>query len=63
MFYKKEECYADMYLSLTLGVIQEYDVALLVDYYKNLEHYECCQGIVEAYADYKKNNKTQKQES
>jgi len=51
-----------MYLSLTLGVIQEYDIALLVDYYKNLEHYECCQGIVEAYADYKKNNKTQKQE-
>jgi hypothetical protein len=62
MFYKKEECYTDMYLSLTLGVIQEYDIALLVDYYKNLEHYECCQGIVEAYADYKKNNKTQKQE-
>ena len=37
-----------------MGILEEKDISHLLDYYKNLEHYECCQGIVEGYVDFKK---------
>jgi len=49
----KEECYTDVYTSLSLGILDEEEVRHLLEYYKDIEHYECCQGIVEAYADFK----------
>ena len=39
-----------------MEILEDKDIAHLLDYYKNLEHYECCQGIVEAYADFKSKN-------
>lgn len=50
----KKECYTDVYTSLCLGILDEREVRHLLEYYKDIEHYECCQGIVEAYADFKK---------
>jgi hypothetical protein len=49
----KEECYRDVYASLSLGLLDEDEIRHLLDYYKDIEYYECCQGIVEAYADFK----------
>ena len=54
MYYSKQECYEDIYASLSMGILEEKDISHLLDYYKNLEHYECCQGIVEGYVDFKK---------
>lgn len=53
MYYNKEECYKDIYLSLSLGLLSEEDVEDMLKYYEELEHYECCQGISQAYKDYK----------
>lgn len=53
MYYSKEECYSDCMVSLTLGIIEEKEIKGLVKYYESGEHYECCQGIIEAYKDYK----------
>lgn len=48
----KEECYQDILMSLTSGLLEVEDLALLKRHYEELEHYECCQGIAEAYYDY-----------
>ena len=53
MYSSKEECYRDVYASLSLGLLNEDEIRHLLDYYKDMEYYECCQGIVEAYADFK----------
>jgi len=50
----KDECYKDILISLTTGVLEEGDLGVLRKYYEEIEHYECCQGIAEAYKDYKK---------
>lgn len=50
----KDECYKDILISLTTGVLAEEDLSVLRKYYEEIEHYECCQGIAEAYKDYKK---------
>ena len=50
----KEECYSDILISLTTGIIEETDLSILRYYYEQEENYECCQGLVEAYVDYKK---------
>ena len=49
----KEECYTDVYLSLTIGVLTEKDSEDLLHYYRDIEHYECCQGILEALKDFR----------
>ena len=56
IYSSKEECYNDILLSLELGMIQETDVRHLLAYYKEMEFYECCQGVVDAFVQYKKNN-------
>lgn len=56
MYYSKEECYTDLLVSLTMGVIEVSDISDLLGYYEEAECYECCQGIIEAYRDYKENN-------
>jgi len=53
MYYSKNECYEDTMVSLSTGIIQEEDVRHLLEYYKDIEFYECCQGLVEAFKDYK----------
>jgi len=50
----KEECYSDILISLTTGIIEETDLSILRYYYEQEENYECCQGLAEAYVDYKK---------
>ena len=55
IYSSKEECYNDILLSLELGMIQETDVRHLLAYYKEMEFYECCQGVVDAFVQYKKN--------
>lgn len=55
----KQECYTDIYTSLSLGILDEYEIRHLLEYYKDMEHYECCQGIVEAYADFKRKKQIQ----
>lgn len=53
MYYSKEECYNEIYLSLTLGVLAEEDLRHLMSFYEDTEQYECCAGIAQAYKDYK----------
>jgi len=55
IYSSKEECYNDILISLELGIIQETDVRHLLEYYKEIEFYECCQGVVDAFVKYKKN--------
>lgn len=62
MYYTKKECYTDTLLSLKLGIINEEDLKDLLNYYRDNEHYECCSGLVEAYAQYKKEKKQIKDE-
>ena len=54
IYTSKEECYQDILMSLSTGILVEQDIAMLKEFYQEIEHYECCQGIVEAYVDYKK---------
>lgn len=49
----REECYNDVLLSLLLGTLEEQDVRHVRKYYEEIEHYECCQGVAEAYVKYK----------
>ena len=60
MYFSKEECYSDTYLSLSLGLMAYEDVLHLLSYYEDLEHYECCQGVKLAYNDYKNGIKNEK---
>lgn len=53
MYYSEEECYEDIYLSLSLGLLSYEDIMHLLRYYEDLEYYECCQGVKSAYNDYK----------
>lgn len=55
IYSSKEECYNDILLSLELGIIQETDIRHLLEYYKEIEFYECCQGVVDAFVKYKEN--------
>lgn len=48
----KEECYKDVLTSLMVGMLQEDEVRHLKEFYEEIEHYECCQGIIEAYIEY-----------
>jgi len=57
MYYSKTECYSDIYLSLSLGLLSEEDVNDLLIYYEDLEFYECCDGIKTAYKHYINGNK------
>ena len=50
----KDECYDDILISLTVGVLAEEDIRHLLNFYTETENYECCAGVVEAYAEYKK---------
>lgn len=54
MYYTKEECYNDTLISLRFGTVEVEDLRHLVEYYRELEHYECCAGIIEAYSQYQK---------
>lgn len=54
MYLDKQECYNDILHSLRLGVLHETDVRYLLQFYKDTENYECCQGVMEAYAEFKK---------
>jgi len=50
----KKECYNDVLASLRLGILDKEEINHLLDYYRDIEHYECCQGIVDAYDSFKK---------
>ena len=54
IYTSKRECYEDILVGLTSGVIAEEDVRHLKKFYEEIEHYECCQGIIEAFVDYNK---------
>lgn len=50
----KEECREDVLLSLQEGMLLLSEVKYLMDYFKDTEQYECIQGAMEAYNEYKK---------
>lgn len=50
----KEECREDVLLSLQEGMLLLSEVKYLIDYFKDTEQYECIQGAIEAYNEYKK---------
>lgn len=50
----KDECYQDILISLTTGLLEPADISLLRTFYEETEQYECCQGIIEAFIDYEK---------
>lgn len=54
IYSSKEECYQDILISLTTGLLVPTDLRLLKTFYEETEQYECCQGIIEAYYDYEK---------
>ena len=50
----KEECREDVLLSLREGMLLLQEVKFLIVYFKDTEQYECIQGAMEAYNEYKK---------
>jgi hypothetical protein len=50
----KEDCREDVLLSLRDGALLLSEVQLLIQYFKDTEQYECIQGAMEAYNEYKK---------
>jgi hypothetical protein len=54
IYLDKQECYDDILHSLRLGVLLESDIRHLLNYYKESENYECCQGVLDAYVEFKK---------
>ena len=54
MYLDKQECFDDILHSLRLGVLKESDLRYLLNFYKDTENYECCQGVIDAYVVYKK---------
>ena len=54
MYLDKKECFDDILHSLRLGVLHEADIRYLLDFYKETENYECCQGVVDAYVEFKR---------
>ncbi len=49
----KEECREDVLLSLREGMLLMEEVKFLIEYFKDTEQYECIQGAIEAYNEYK----------
>ncbi len=49
----KEECREDVLLSLREGMLLMEEVKFLIEYFKDTEQYECIQGAMEAYNEYK----------
>jgi hypothetical protein len=49
----KEECREDVLLSLRDGALLLNEVKFLIQYFKDTEQYECIQGAMEAYNEYK----------
>jgi len=54
IYLDKQECFDDILHSLRLGVLSEHDVKYLLEFYKETENYECCQGVIDAYAEFKR---------
>lgn len=54
MYLDKQECFDDVLHSLRLGVLFEQDVRYLLEFYKETENYECCQGVIDAYTEFKR---------
>jgi len=48
-----EEHKDNFLLSLRLGVLRVDELRLLLDHFKEMEDYEMCQGITNAYVEYK----------
>jgi len=48
-----EEYKNDILLSLRLGVLQVNQLKYLLEHFKNEENYEGCQGLANAYAEFK----------
>lgn len=49
-----EEYKNDILLSLRLGVLQVNQLKYLLEHFKNEENYEGCQGLADAYAEFKR---------
>jgi len=62
IYANKEECYQDILISLTSGLLEPEDIRLLKGFYEETEQYECCQGIIEAFVDYQKIQKNDDRE-
>jgi hypothetical protein len=55
MYYQaKEDCREDVLLSLRQGALLISEVKYLIEFFQETEQYECCQGAMEAYNEYKK---------
>ncbi len=50
----KEECREDVLLSLREGMLMLSEVKFLIEHFQDEEQYECIQGAMEAYDEYKK---------
>lgn len=48
-----EEYKNDILLSLRLGVLQVNELKYLLEHFKSEENYEGCQGLANAYAEFK----------
>ena len=49
----KDDCKEDVLLSLREGMLLISQVKYLIEYFKDTEQYECIQGAMEAYNEYK----------
>ena len=58
IYASKDECYQDILMSLTTGLLVTTDISMLREFYEETEQYECCQGILEAYIDYERLKKS-----
>jgi hypothetical protein len=50
----KDDCREDVLFSLRDGALLLSEVQFLIQYFKDTEQYECIQGAMEAYNEYKK---------
>ena len=55
-YYTKEECFKDVLASLRANIIDDVELDMIMDYYEELEYYECCSGIKQAYEYFKQEN-------
>lgn len=51
---KIEEYKSEILLSLRLGVLRVDELKVLLDHFKATENYEACQGLSNAYVEFKK---------
>ena len=49
MYLDRQECFDDILHSLRLGVLSSSDVT-----YEDTENYECCQGLIDACEEFKR---------